>query len=188
MAIHVRRPSDAALADLLARVGTDHLTYDGVGATLRQEMPRGLRRHEWSTVLRSGSFEAAARAVMTWEIHRRSGLLVAADGPAEPGRCVAMAARLPVGWIEVTCRVVEVVDEADRAGFAYGTLPIHPERGEESFLVARNDDGSVTFTVVAVSAPTHPLARLAGPVGDRMQDRAVRRYLRAMEAVVTAQT
>ena len=79
-----------------------------------------------------------------------------------------------------------VVDEADRFGFAYGTLPDHPERGEESFLVVRDERGALRFDVCAVSAPTHPLARLAPPVADRIQRSAVRRYLTAMQRAVGA--
>jgi uncharacterized protein (UPF0548 family) len=100
-------------------------------------------------------------------------------GPPQAGTDVALDAPLPFGWVTAMCRIVAVVDESDRFGFAYGTLPVHPERGEESFVV-RRDDGRVTFRVVAVSRPAHPLARAVPPVADRLQDVAVRRYLRAM--------
>jgi uncharacterized protein (UPF0548 family) len=36
-----------------------------------------------------------------------------------------------LGPIRVPCRVVYVLDEPERRGFAYGTLPGHPESGEE---------------------------------------------------------
>ncbi|HEV8560641.1 MAG TPA: DUF1990 family protein [Actinophytocola sp.] len=41
-------------------------------------------------------------------------------------------------------RVVHVVEEEHRRGFAYGTLPGHPECGEEAFLLERHADGTVT--------------------------------------------
>ena len=40
-----------------------------------------------------------------------------------------------LGPVQAPCRVVYVVDEPDRRGFAYGTLPGHAESGEELFLV-----------------------------------------------------
>jgi uncharacterized protein (UPF0548 family) len=79
----------------------------------------------------------------------------------------------------VTCRIVAVVDEPDRYGFAYGTLSVHPEQGEESFLVTRRG-GRVVFEVVGVSRPVHPIARALPPLGNHLQDRAVHRYLTAM--------
>jgi uncharacterized protein (UPF0548 family) len=38
--------------------------------------------------------------------------------------------------------VVWTVDEPNRIGFGYGTLQGHPESGEESFVVSREDDDS----------------------------------------------
>jgi len=58
-----------------------------------------------------------------------------------------------------------VVDEPRRRGFAYGTLPGHPERGEEAFLITHHDDGTVTFAITAFCAPGSPLARAAGRWG-----------------------
>ena len=40
-----------------------------------------------------------------------------------------------LGPVRAPCRVVYVVDEPDRRGFAYGTLPGHAESGEERFVV-----------------------------------------------------
>ena len=78
------------------------------------------------------------------------------------------------------CRVVYIVDEPDRFGFAYGTLPGHPEQGEEAFVVAKADDGAVRFTITAFSRPKEALARLGGPVTRFVQKRATKAYLDAM--------
>jgi uncharacterized protein (UPF0548 family) len=53
---------------------------------------------------------------------------------------------------------VYVVSETGRSGLAYGTLPRHPESGEEAFLLEQQDDGTVTFTVTAFSRPATALA------------------------------
>lgn len=37
--------------------------------------------------------------------------------------------------LRAPCRVVYTVTESRRRGFAYGTLPGHPECGEEAFVI-----------------------------------------------------
>jgi uncharacterized protein (UPF0548 family) len=58
-------------------------------------------------------------------------------------------------------------------------LPGHPERGVESFVVQRHADGSVVFTIQAVSRPASLLARIGGPLTRRAQLTMIDRYLRA---------
>jgi len=78
------------------------------------------------------------------------------------------------------CRIVLVVDEPDRYGFAYGTLPAHPEEGEERFVVTRDPDTTVSFEVVAFSRPHDRLTKLGGPVPRALQRRATTRYVQGM--------
>jgi uncharacterized protein (UPF0548 family) len=75
-----------------------------------------------------------------------------------------------------------VIDEPHRRGFAYGTLPGHPESEEEAFVLTRRDDGGTTFTITAFSRPVSIPAKLAGPLGRRVQDAVTHRYLRAFGA------
>ena len=82
----------------------------------------------------------------------------------EAGSTVAVAAPLgPLAAVAV-CRIVAVVDKSDRYGFAYGTLPGHPECGEEAFLVTREPDGTVRLTVTAFSRPASWLTRIPSPL------------------------
>lgn len=184
MALRRRRPTEDELDRLLAGAHGAALTYPSPGCSLGGPVPDAFRRRQWEATLATGaSFERAAHALRSWAVHRGAGLAVRSGGDVEVGVEVAMAAPLPIGWVEATCRVVDVIEDADRFGFAYGTLPVHPERGEESFIVHR---APLRFVVVAVSRPGHPLARLAGPIADRLQAQAARRYLRAMDAVAVA--
>jgi uncharacterized protein (UPF0548 family) len=178
--VRLRRPDDADLEVLLARCRDDDLTYGPTGVSLAGDAPAGLTSHRWSTPLPDDAFAAATDAMRSWAVHHGAGLGVVTDGPLAVGTNVAMSAPLPVGFVDATCRIVAIVDEADRFGFAYGTLSVHPERGEESFLVVRDDQGGIRFDVCAVSTPTHPLARLAPPLADRLQASAARKYLSAM--------
>ena len=76
-------------------------------------------------------------------------------------------------------RVIYVTDQPQDYGFAYGTLPAHPEQGEEAFHIAR-DGGRLVCTVTPFSRPRHPVAWLGGPVTRAVQLRANRSCLRAM--------
>jgi uncharacterized protein (UPF0548 family) len=90
------------------------------------------------------------------------------------------------GWgplgLSIPCRVVYLINEPNRCGFAYGTLPSHPEAGEELFLLERGHDGSISFTIRAFSRPATALARLCGPVSRAVQRAMTRRYLRAIQS------
>ena len=100
---------------------------------------------------------------MAWRVQERSGLHVrASDARAQAGSVVQMTLGVGTVGVRIPCRVVQVIEEPDRAGFAYGTLPGHPESGEESFVVERRPDGSLTFTITAYSRPATRLARWAG--------------------------
>ncbi len=100
------------------------------------------------------------------------------------GAVFALVLRLPFGGFATAAgRVIYVVAEPGRSGFAYGTLPGHPERGEESFLVVRRD-GRLWFEITAFSRPRHWLARIGWPVTRALQVRATRGYIAAMRAAV----
>lgn len=67
-----------------------------------------------------------------------------------------------------------------RRGFAYGTLPGHPECGEERFCVEWRDDDTVALNIVAFSRPATWWARAGAPVARLVQRRITDRYLRAL--------
>lgn len=73
-----------------------------------------------------------------------------------------------------------MIDEPARSGFAYGTLPGHPESGEEAFIVDIDEADEVWFTVRAFARPGTLLARISGPLGRGVQRLVTRRYIAAM--------
>lgn len=186
MAIRFARPSGADLRSLAESGANDSLTYSPVGISAMAAPPPGYRLDRWSRSLGRGSdtFDRAVAAIRNWSVHEGAGLVVQAEGPPALDGVVAMAAPLPVGWVEVVCRVVAIVDEPDRFGFTYGTLSVHPEQGEESFTVVRSDDGSIAFEIAAASRPRHVLARAVPLVARRLQTAATNCYLAAMQAAV----
>jgi uncharacterized protein (UPF0548 family) len=179
------RPSDDRLARVLADVAGADLTYPEVGATQGGDLPAGYHHVRASATVGTGDadFAAAADGVRSWRLHRGQGFGVApADPPLAPGTEVVVDAPLPGGVLHViaACRVVWVVDEPDRCGFGYGTLPVHPETGEEAFVVDRGPAGEVMVTVTAFSRPHHWLTRLGGPVARAQQERATAGYVAAL--------
>jgi uncharacterized protein (UPF0548 family) len=190
----MRRPSDSRLAQVLAGVREARLTYPEVGATHGDAaLPAGYHHVRASATLGRGgdAFDAAADGIRTWQLHRRQGFRVVPDAPAiAEGTVVVLD--VPVVDVRVvsvhavaSCRITWTVDETDRFGFGYGTLPIHPASGEEAFVVERDPrTDEVQLAIVAFSRPRHLLARLGGPVTRWQQGRATQGYLRALQAHV----
>jgi uncharacterized protein (UPF0548 family) len=187
-----RRPSDARMSQILAEVSDAPLTYAEVAATAHPgELPAGYHHVRAATVLGRGeqAFAAAVAGLRAWQLHRRQGFrVVPADPPVAVGTVVAVDVPLAVLHVIAACRITWVVDEPARFGFGYGTLPVHPESGEEAFVVERasagDGGGEVTLAITAFSRPRHPLVRLGGPVARWQQGRATKGYLDALAAHV----
>jgi uncharacterized protein (UPF0548 family) len=168
-----------ALADRLREAD---LTYPEAGATAGL-LPPGYHHLHRTVVIGYGTqaFATAADALASWQVHVRAGLHVSASAAtAELGSVLQLSLGLGAIRVGAPCRVVYVIDEPGRRGFAYGTLPGHPERGEEAFVISRRRDATVIFTITAFSNPASPLAKVAGPLGRAIQNRITSRYLRAI--------
>jgi uncharacterized protein (UPF0548 family) len=162
-------------------------TYADFGATLRGTGPAGFRRDHYEIDLGSGDaiFERGVLGLKTWQAHRIRGVRVfPADAEVRTGVTVVVSLGLPVLALAAPCRIVGVVDEPGRWGFAYGTLPDHPEQGEEAFCVSQSAGGSVQFDITAFSRPGSALVRLAGPIGRSAQSRGAKGYLAALQRFV----
>ena len=161
------------------------LTYSEVGETLGV-LPAGYHHLHRRTVIGRGDarFTDAARALLGWQVQLRSGLTISSSSPVVVPDAVLLVG-IGVGPLRLNApgRVVYVVDDPNRAGFAYGTLSGHPESGEEAFVVERADDGTVSLTITAFARPASRLARLAGPLGRLAQSQQTNRYGRALADV-----
>jgi uncharacterized protein (UPF0548 family) len=103
--------------------------------------------------------------VRRWKMFDIAGLkLVNDDTPIEAGQNVALLAE-HLGFYSLNfCRVVYVIDEPDRFGFAYGTLSQHAESGEERFTVEyQPETNEVWYDVYAFSRPGNFLVKLGYP-------------------------
>jgi uncharacterized protein (UPF0548 family) len=155
------------------------LTYRDVGATAGS-LPEGYRHVRESAVIGRGRprFDEAAQKVMRWGMLRGAGVRVK---PSTEAAAVGSEVLVGFGPLRAPCRVVYVVDEPDRRGFAYGTLPGHPESGEELFAVRFDPaTGDVHAEVVAFSRHATWWSRLAAPVTSLAQRLITNRYLSAL--------
>ena len=155
------------------------LSYTEARATAGQ-LPAGYL-HIWKEkAIGTGSevFHHAAGKLMGWQLQRSARVLIDASEPtAQPG---AMAA-VGVGPFHGACRVIYVVDEPYRKGFAYGTLEGHPESGEEFFGVRWDPQtGEVYAQVIAFSKPGQWWSRVAAPIAALVQKHITNRYLNAL--------
>jgi uncharacterized protein (UPF0548 family) len=167
-------------------------TYPEVGSTRSAALPPGyswLRRrihlgHGPAALERAGAY------VLSWGTQLGSGFAIYPPPTrVTTGTTVLLRIGLPrlrPARLVIPCRVVWTVEESDRMGFAYGTLPGHPECGEESFVVSMDGAGDVWFEITAFSRLAAWYARLGQPVAAVLQHLAIERYLRVMAQATAA--
>src|SRR5665213_265797 len=179
------RPGSSKSIDHLLSVSVGALpTYSEVGATLKGEQPQGYRHDQYKAKLGTGhqTFLRATTGLKTWRSHEVPGMDVHPHGaPIELGTTVVVTLGTPWLALAAPCRIVGVLDEPNRWGFAYGTLPGHPEQGEESFVVSIDSDEVVKFRITAFSRPGERLTRLAGPIGLAVQRAGTNGYVKALQ-------
>lgn len=169
---------------ILARGRGEAPTYGFVGALLGDDPPP-LDLDVERTLGHGPEAFARAREALRSFVPQRS---VATVWPADAGAALGtdLIVALGLGPITVVAldRVVAVVDEPDRWGFAYGTLPGHIEVGEEAFVVERRPDDAVVARVTATAQVALPGRRVLQRLLLPIQRRYAERYLDALGAAV----
>lgn len=180
----LREPSDDAVRRFLCSQKDLPFSYEEVGATREGTSPKGYVVDGYRVKLGEGpeAYERAKEALRGWRQFDLGWVrLLPPEASIEVGTTVGVLAHHYGFWSLNTARVVYLVEEAERYGFGYGTLPGHGERGEERFSVEwRRDDGSVYYDVLAFSRPNHPLAWIGYPFARVLQKRFARDSKRAM--------
>lgn len=185
--ICLTRPSSETVARFLEQQRGQPFTYPDPGLTRNEEAPSRFAVDHNRRQVGSGqaAFEAACAAVRRWEMYNIGWLEICHPlPPIETGRVAASLARFGGVWWLNACRIVYLLDEPRRFGFAYGTLPDHAETGEERFSIEWREDGSVWYDIYAFSRPYQLLARLGTPMVRRLQRRFGAESLAAMEGAV----
>ncbi len=182
------RPSDSeGMQRLVERLLNAEPTYQQVVDTLTGGRPEGFRHDNYQADLGRGpqTFVRAVEGLKTWKAHRLPGVRVFPSAQEiRIGATVVVTLGTPVAALAAPCRIVGIVDEPTRWGFAYGTLPGHPEQGEEAFVVSTSPDETVRFDITAFSRPGDSVVRLSGPIGRGVQRAGTKAYLRALRQFV----
>ena len=173
--------SSAKLVAMAETQSVLDVTYSPTGGTLNGSLPSGYHHDRYEQKLgdASGTFQRACDGLRGWQAHLGAGLVIQPQNAPSVGLTVVAAIHVGPITAIAPCRIVGVVDEPHRFGFAYGTLPGHPESGEEAFIIDDTDQG-VVFRIVAFSRPAATLARLGAPISRRIQTATTRRYLDAL--------
>jgi uncharacterized protein (UPF0548 family) len=183
------RPDRNRIDEFLKQCESDKFSYPFVGATQEPAPPKGYDVDHNRQLLGygRGTFGKGKSAIRNWKMFEIPGLeLIHPDTPIETGRNVALLAYHLGFWSLNSCRIVYVIDEENRFGFAYGTLTEHAEMGEERFTVEfYPETDEVWYDVYAFSRPGHFLVKLGYPYGRYRQKRfavgskaAMLRYIR----------
>jgi uncharacterized protein (UPF0548 family) len=169
--ISIRSPNSDHTLGVVASLAGMPFSYPEVGAT-RGDIPSGYNIDQYSTVLGRGDavFESAKAAIRGWVPFRLDWIRTFSQAEPARGVGIAVVARLVGLWWTNVSRVIYMIDEPDRFGFAYGTLGHHAEMGEERFLVVRDpDSGEVQYSILAFSRPRLMIARIGYPMSRAAQ-------------------
>jgi uncharacterized protein (UPF0548 family) len=175
----ITEPSDQDVARFISSQRNLNFSYPEVGAT-NTTPPSGYTIDHNRIQLGQGeaTYKRAVEALKKWRHFELGWVTIVPRGVAiEVGATVAVKARAYGTWSLSASRVVYVIDEARRFGFAYGTLPDHVETGEERFLIEWLPDDSVWYDIHAFSRPRHPLIKLSAPLARLLQKRFARESL-----------
>jgi len=150
-------------------------SYPEVGAT-QDRLPDSLQqkynidRYYKEIGRGTACFQQAKKALQQWSHFDLGWIHIEAPPPAV-GLVVPIAVRVFGIWTLNYCKVVYIIDEQDKWGFAYGTLSTHGEMGEERFLIYHNSEDVVSYEIVAFSKPQSWLAKVGYPFTRILQRR-----------------
>lgn len=131
------------------------------------------------------TFNSAREALQNWRMFQLGWAEIC--WPTEPikdGAVVGILARTLGIWSLSVCRIVYVIDDPNRFGFAYGTLADHVGCGEERFLIETEPDGSVWYDLRAFSRAGLLLTRIGYPWMRVLQRRFARESMAVMREAV----
>lgn len=177
-------PSDQDVANFISSQRKSEFSYREVGAT-NTTPPVGYRIDHNRIQLGRGEacYTRAVKVLKQWRQFELGWVTIVPRGvDVESGATVAVKARAFGTWSLSAARVVYVIDEPRRFGFAYGTLADHVECGEERFLIEWLEDDSVWYDILAFSKPRHPLVRATFPLARLLQKRFARESLLVVKA------
>ncbi|MBX9666671.1 MAG: DUF1990 domain-containing protein [Candidatus Obscuribacterales bacterium] len=190
----IGRPSSEQVERYLSCTEGVSFNYPEQGMTAWADPPEGYVIDHNRVLMGSGrsTFDKAVAVLRRWEQFNVGWVGVANPGlPLEKDAVNAVIASLPLLSVTCACRIVYTINsnEASAAsfGFAYGTLPGHPECGEERFLIEwKTDDDSVWYDIYALSKAGLFLVSATYPITRMLQRRFAKDSMAAMVRAVNA--
>jgi len=175
-------PSDQTVRELIERQRDCSFTYDDVGEPNRTPPLNFTVDHNRVEIGRGEKpFQTAIDALKNWKQFDLGWVsIVPAGVKLEVGATVAVKVHALGTWSLNAARVIYLIEEPRKFGFAYGTLADHVESGEERFSVEWLADNSVWYDIFAFSRPRHPLVKINLPLARMLQKRFARDSKRRM--------
>jgi len=96
------------------------------------------------------------------------------------GNIVVVMIKILGLWWRNSAKIVYIINESNRFGFAYGTLTEHAEQGEEAFWISRDSTDKITYHIKAFSKPRHWAAKLFYPITRKYQHKFAAESLQTM--------
>lgn len=190
MMFHFTKPDRSSFENFLADAQSDAFSYSEVGSTAAELTENYTIDHnccELGTGLEI--FRAAKEAMDNWEMFNIGWVeLCEKRPPIIAGQTIALQIE-HFGFYSLNAtRIVYTIDEPNRYGFAYGTLTQHGEIGEERFTVDLDEQtNTVSYDILAMSRPSHILAKLGYPLTRYLQRRFAADSMQAMKMVTSLQ-
>ena len=184
----VRHRTPFELQEILSAAAGDSPSYPEVGATQDAILPSGYRHDRRERRIGDPEvFDRAALGLRHWAAHDGAGVRIfPRDRPVTTDLTILALFQFGPTEMIAPCRIVRVIDDVNEFGFAYATLPGHPERGEEAFTVERRGDGTY-FEITAFSRPEERLVRFVAPFARAVQVAVTNRYVEALARYVASQ-
>jgi uncharacterized protein (UPF0548 family) len=183
--VRLSRPDSETIRRFLDEQRALPFSYEEIGHTRH-----GARTHRGYDVdhnrqqLGTGEarFAGARDAIRGWKMFPEPWTAIEPLAAIEVDAMVGVLVHALGLWWMNAARIVYVIDEPRKFGFAYGTLPGHAERGEERFSVEWLADDTVWYDLYAFSRPRLWAARVGAPVTRALQ----RRFARDSKAAMVA--
>ena len=187
MHFRFKRPSDKKLKIFMQKHKNEAFSYEGAGLTAMGQAPKGYYDDRNDCLLGEGEacWQAACTALQAWQHFPQPWTEIYNPAiPFEEGAEVLVLFHLFGTTVLNGARIVYTINEENRFGYAYGTLPTHLEKGEELFMIERMLDGKVYYRLRSFSLPGHWWMYLGLPIVRYYQKKFVRDSFAQMRELV----
>lgn len=172
--IFFKIPNNKIIQNIIKKQSRLPFTYFEVNETKDPKAIKGFDNDYLRVKIGNGieDYLFAKALLADWRMLPTSWTVVFPAGDViKKDQTIVLLAKFAGLWWMNCSRIVYMVNEPRKFGFAYGTLPGHMERGEELFRVEIDHHEEVWYEIKAFSKPRFWLTKLLYPVMRRLQER-----------------